>query len=424
MNIIVVGINHKTAPVYIRERVAFPEEKIRESLEWLSRLHEIEENVILSTCNRVEIYARVKDITNGIAEVKRFICDYHNIPYEELERYFYTYSKEEVVQHLFEVSSSLDSMVIGEPQVLGQVKDAYTVAKSLRVTGIILNQLFEKSFSVAKNVRSKTRIAENAVSISFAAVELAKKIFGDIKGKTVMLIGTGEMSELAARHLISNGVRTILVANRTFDRAVEMAKELKGSAIRFENFQEDLIRTDIVITSTAAPHFILKKKTIEKIIHLRKNRPMFFIDIAVPRDIEAAVNEIENVYLYNIDDLQNVIDTNIIEREKEGVKAREIIKKETVNFTNWLNSLEMAPTIALMREKAEKIRIAEMEKTFSKWKDLSDEESAAIDNLTAAIVNKLLHNPTVNLKNQVKSKDKHWYLKVIRHLFNLDGISD
>jgi glutamyl-tRNA reductase len=424
MNIIVVGINHKTAPVYIRERVAFPKDKIGESLECLCRLHEIEENVILSTCNRVEIYARTRDIANGIAEIKRFICDYHNIPYEELERYCYVYSKEEAVQHLFKVSSSLDSMVIGEPQILGQVKEAYVLAKSLRVTGVILNQLFEKAFSVAKKVRSRTRIAENAVSISFAAVELAKKIFGDITGKTVMLIGTGEMSELAARHLISNGVRTILVSNRTFDRAVDMAKELKGSAIRFENFEEELIRTDIVISSTAAPHFIIKKKTMEKIIHLRKNRPIFFIDIAVPRDIDPAVNEIENVYLYNIDDLQNVITTNIMEREKEGVRAGEIIKKETLQFINWFNSLEMVPTITLLREKIENIRITEMEKTFSKWKDLSEEERIAIDNLTSAIVNKILHNPTVNLKNQVKSKDKQWYVEVIRYLFNLDGNLD
>src|SRR3989338_1306537 len=264
MNLIILGVNHKTAPVEIREKLAFSEKHFEETFNALHDYPELKEKVILSTCNRVEIYARVGNIDDGIKRLKDFIYRYHNINKGELEKFFYTYFTEDAVEHLFKVSSSLDSMVIGEPQILGQVKDAYTLAKECRATGLILNQLFEKAFSVAKKVRNETRIAESAVSVSYAAVELAKKIFGDIDGKVIMIIGVGEMSELAAKHLISSGAMGILVSNRTFDR-----------------IEDELVRTDIVISSTGAPHFIIKKDMVERVIHKRRNKPIFFIDIAV-----------------------------------------------------------------------------------------------------------------------------------------------
>ncbi|OGW08353.1 MAG: glutamyl-tRNA reductase [Nitrospinae bacterium RIFCSPLOWO2_12_39_15] len=420
MNIIVLGVNHKTASLDIREKLAFTEKHIEESLDILHNFNVIKERVILSTCNRVEIYASVNNIEDGIKGLKDFIYKYHEIAYGNLEDCFYTYFSEDAVEHLFKVSSSLDSMVVGEPQILGQVKDAYTLAKEHRAIGMILNQLFEKAFYVAKKVRSETRIAENAVSISYVAVELAKKIFGELEAKTVMIIGAGEMAELAARHLLSNGSKSILVSNRTFDRAVELARGFKGSAIRFESIEDELLRTDIVISSTGAPHFIIKKNMIERVIHQRRNRPMFFIDIAFPRDVEPAINEIENVYLYNIDDLQNVVTANIKERERESQKATEIIRKEVGQFLNWLDGLEITPTITALREKAEAIRLEELEEALSKLGTVSDKERLIIDNLSSAIVNKLLHAPTMNLKKQIESTDGHWYIKVVRNLFNLD----
>lgn len=419
-NLIVVGVNHKSASVEIREKLAFSETKLKESLISLSQHPLVSGNVILSTCNRVEIYAQVDDIENGIMSLKKFFADYHEIPMHDLDEHFYSYVNKETVEHLFSVSSSLDSMVVGEPQILGQVKSAYMAARDQKATGMLINQLFEKSFSVAKRIRNETTIAEKAVSISFSAVELAKKIFDNLEDKVVLLIGSGEMSELAARHLIASGVKSIMVSSRTFERAVELARSLNGSAIRFENFPDELIRTDIVISSTSAPQPIIKKDTVEKAIHNRKNKPMFFIDIAVPRDVEPEVNDIENVYLYNIDDLQEIVDSNKTEREKEAIKARMIIADELVLFDEWLESLHVTPTISSIREQAEKIRLSELEKTFSKLKELTEEQKTAIDNMSSSIVNKILHKPTTKLREQTKEKDGHWYIQVARHLFHLD----
>ena len=419
-NIIVVGVNHKSAPIEMREKLAFSERKLNESLKNLYQHPLISENIILSTCNRVEIYAKVEDIENGIMSLKKFFADYHEIPMQDLDQHFYTYINQETIEHLFSVSSSLDSMVVGEPQILGQVKEAYIAAKDQKATGLVLSQLFEKSFSVAKKVRSETAIAEKAVSVSYAAVELAKKIFDDLKDKVVLLIGAGEMSELAARHLLTSGVNSILVSSRNFERAIELARALKGSAIRFESFADELIRTDIIISSTSAPHPIIRKDMVEKAIHKRKNRPMFFIDIAVPRDVEPEVDDIENIYLYNIDDLQEVVDSNKCERETEAEKARKLIKKEVTLFSEWLESLKAAPTISSIREQAENIRISEIKKTFSKLKDLTETQKAAIDSMTTSMVNKILHKPTSKIREQTKAKHGHWYIQVVRHLFHLD----
>jgi glutamyl-tRNA reductase len=419
-NLILVGVNHKTTPVEIRERLAFTRGEIEASLERLVGNPEIIENIILSTCNRVEIYARVNDTTKGVGLLKDFICDYHNITPHELDKYFYSYQDEQAVEHLFRVSSSLDSMVLGEAQILGQVKDAYNTARALRSTGMVLNQLFEKAFNVAKKVREETGIAERGVSISSAAVELARKIFEDLENHSVMLVGTGEMAELAAKHLISYGVKTVYVCSRTYERAAALAKTLNGCALDFEMFKDEMHKADIVITSTASPKFIIKKDMVDRAIHQRKNKPIFFIDIAVPRDIEPEVNDLENVYLYDIDDLQGVVSANMKEREKEAENAMELIQNEVTKFNNWVVSLDAVPTIVEIRNRAESIRKKELEKALKKMEPLSEQDLNTLNLMTQSILNKIFHKPTINLKNQTQSQEGHVYLKAIRHLFHLD----
>ena len=420
VNLILVGVNHKTTPVEIREKLAFTKGKIEESVDRLFNFPDIIEHTILSTCNRVEIYARANCQDSAIKAIKQFICDFHEVSPVELEDHFYSYRNEEAVEHLFRVSSSLDSMILGEAQILGQVKDAYSLAKDLRSTGLVLNQLFEKAFSIAKKVREETGIAERSVSISSAAVELAQKIFDDLENRTVMLVGTGEMAELAAKHLISYGVKTVYVTSRTYERATNLARMLNGSALDFEAFKNELHRADIVITSTSAPNFIIKKEMVEKAIHERKNKPIFFIDIAVPRDIEPDVNDLENVYLYDIDDLHVVVSANMKEREKEADNAMNFISQEVTKFNNWVGTLDAVPTIVEIRKKAENIRMQEIEKTLKKIPYLSEDDKKLLRQMSSSMVNKILHKPTIKLKRKTQSEDGHVYLKAIRHLFHLD----
>ena len=294
------------------------------------------------------------------------------------------------------------------------------MARDLRSTGLVLNQLFEKAFSIAKKVREETGIAERSVSISSAAVELAQKIFDDLENHTVMLVGTGEMAELAAKHLISYGVKTIYVTSRTYERAANLARALNGSALDFEAFKNELHRADIVIASTSAPNFIIKKEIVEKAIHERRNKPIFFIDIAVPRDIEPDVNDLENVYLYDIDDLQVVVSANIKEREKEAKNAMNFISQEVTKFNNWVGALDAVPTIVEIRKKAENIRKQEIEKTLKKISHLSEDDKQLLRQMSSSMINKILHKPTIKLKQKTQSEDGHVYLKAIRHLFHLD----
>ena len=420
VNLILVGVNHKTTPVEIREKLAFTKGKIEESVDHLFNFPDIIEHTILSTCNRVEIYARANCQDSAIKSIKQFICDFHELSLDELEDHFYSYRNKEAVEHLFRVSSSLDSMILGEAQILGQVKEAYSLARDLRSTGLVLNQLFEKAFSIAKKVREETGIAERSVSISSAAVELAQKIFDDLENRTVMLVGTGEMAELAAKHLISYGVKTVYVTSRTYERAANLARMLNGSALDFEAFKNELHRADIVITSTSAPNFIIKKEIVEKAIHERKNKPIFFIDIAVPRDIEPDVNDLENVYLYDIDDLHVVVSANIKEREKEAENAMNFISQEVTKFNNWVGALDAVPTIVEIRKKAENIRKQEIEKTLKKISHLSEDDKELLRQMSSSMINKILHKPTIKLKQKTQSEDGHVYLKAIRHLFHLD----
>ena len=419
MDIIVLGLNHKTAPVHIRECVAFPETTIHEPLRALLGTPGVRETMILSTCNRVEIAAVVESREQGAAAVRAFVAGHHKVVEGELAPHLYVHAGADAVRHLFRVASSLDSLVVGEPQILGQVKDAYQYAREAGAIGMVLDRLLKKALSVAKLVRTETEIARSAVSVSFAAVELAKKIFGEIEGRSAMIIGAGEMAELAVKHLVSSGVREVFVVNRTFEKAVALAQEFGGSAVRYEELFDQLVLSDIVISSTGAPHFIIKGEDIRKVMTRRRHRPMFFIDIAVPRDIEPTVNDIDNAYLYNVDDLQTVVDGNIKERRKEADKAEKIVEQEVATFEKWIASLQVVPTIVQLRQSVEAMRAAELEKSLGKLAHLAEKDREQVALLTQSIVNKILHSPLTVLKESSQAPDAGVYLEVTRKLFNL-----
>ena len=420
MNIIVVGLSHKTAPVQVREKVAFAPTQMDKPLHQLVAIPDVTEAIIVSTCNRVEIYACTRDIAGGIARVKRFLADYHSFPLESLEPHLYSHHGEDAIRHVFRVAASLDSMVVGEPQILGQIKTAYGYAAEFKSSGIILNRFLHKAFSVAKRVRTETKIASSAVSVAFAAVELAKKIFNDLSDKTVMLIGAGEMCELAAKHFLNSGVRGLMVTNRTFERAEKLAEEFDGTAIRFEALFDQLHKADIILSSTGAPHTIIGAKDLDDVMRRRKLKPMFFIDIAIPRDIDPAVNDVENVYLYTVDDLQEVVTANLQQRSEEAKKAEDIVSQEIGQFFKWLSSLEVTPTIVALRTKFDEIRRAELEKTVAGWKDLTPEGQKRLEALTNAVMNKLLHPPTSLLKRAGQGGRTDLYVDALRALFELN----
>jgi len=419
MNIVVVGLSHHTAPLEIREKLAFDANGIERPLRELVAIPDVEEGLIVSTCNRVEVYAVARDIAAGIARIKRFLADFHCIPYDDVEPHLYGYHGENAVRHVFRVAASLDSMVVGEPQILGQIKAAYGYAAEYGTSGLILNRFLHKAFSVAKRIRTETRIASSAVSVAFAAVELARKIFDDLSDKTVMLIGAGEMGELAARHFLNAGVRGVMVTNRTFERGERLAAEFDGRAIRFEDLFDHLHKADIILSTTGAPHHIIVPWDLEEVIRRRKRRPMFFIDIAVPRDIDPAVNELENVYLYNTDDLQGVVESNLEQRRREAAKAEEIVTAEVGHFQGWLSSLQVVPIVVALRSRFEEIRRAELAKTLAAWKDLPPDGEKRLEALTSAITAKLLHTPTSVLKRTDQGNRTDRYLDALRNLFDL-----
>ena len=419
MKVIVAGLNHNTADIEVREKVAFNGSKLQEGLIGLKNLPQVDEVVILSTCNRVELYAGVKDAETASESIKTFLSEFHDINRSLLDKAIYVYDDVNAVRHIFRVASSLDSMVIGEPQILGQLKNAFDFALEKKATGILLNKLMKKAISVAKRVRSETRIAENAVSISFAAVELAKKIFTNLSEKVFMLLGAGEMAELAARHLMSNGVNEVIVANRRYERACELAKEFSGRPVALDNFLKEMVHTDIVICSTGAPNYILVKEQMQKVMKERKQRQVFIIDISVPRNIDPKINDLDNVYLYNIDDLQGIVDANMFERKKEAEKAERIIEEEIEPFFQWLSSLDSVPTIVALREKVEKIKNDEIEKLLNRFPDMDEKQRKAIEYMASSIINKFIHPPTIALKKD--SEDRDLMVAVIKKLYGIDN---
>jgi glutamyl-tRNA reductase len=418
--VILVGLNHRTAHVEIRERIAFPEEGLDRYMKALYNLPNLDEGLILSTCNRVEIYAATRDPERGIEELKGFLAEQHHLPLSEFENTLYILQGEELVRHLFRVASSLDSMVVGEPQILGQIKGAYRVAHAAKTTGTLLNKLLHKAFSVAKRVRTETSIGNRAVSVSFVAVELAKKIFAHLEDREVLIIGAGEMCELAAQHLVRAGVKRILVTNRTWERAMELAERFHGEALPFTDLTNALLRADIIISSTGSPDIIVRREEVSTIIRKRKHRPLFFIDIAVPRDIDPQVNTIDNVYLYDIDDLQEVAAANMKNRQHEARKAEAIVATEVEQFCRWYQSLELVPTIVSLQEKMEEMRKKELEKTLSALPKCSDKERRAMEALSEAIVKKILHGPITLLKKQGRNSEGESYVDVVKKLFRLD----
>jgi glutamyl-tRNA reductase len=420
MHIIVVGLNHKTTPIDLRERLHFPTATLDAPLEKLAHYTEGGERVILSTCNRVELYGHVQHLAHGGSLLHQFLSDYHGIAADALTPHLYSHHGEAALRHLFRVASSLDSLVIGEPQIAAQVKEAFVIARRANATGAVFNQVFEKAFAVAKRVRTETRIGEHAVSVSYAAVELAKKIFQDLSAKTVLILGAGEMSELTAQHLISQGVRHLLVANRTLERATDLAARLQGHGIALVELPTYLHKADIIVSSTGSSAVVIGKADVQGALKLRKNRPMFFIDIAVPRDIDPAVNELDNVYLYDIDDLRHVVEENRKAREREAALAETIITREVEDLLKWFDEQQVVPAVIRLRQKAEMIRHQELEKLFSKLGPLSDGERQAIEAMSASIVNKLLHTPIVRLKQESRAKGGGRYLQALRDLFSLD----
>jgi glutamyl-tRNA reductase len=419
-HILLLGMNHNTAPVEIREQLALSCQQHVSPLHLIPHLPHVDEVFFLSTCNRVEFLFTCQHRETAMAEVKALLLSYLGNPPESLlESHLYAHENLEAVRHLFRVSSSLDSMVVGEPQILGQIKVAYREATECHTVRVILNRLLHKSFSVAKRVRSETMIGSHAVSISYAAVELARKIFGELKDKRVLLVGAGEMAELAAEHLLAQGVRHMTVTNRTQERAFDLARRFRADTIPFEHLVDGMRTMDIVLTSTGSPDPIVRYQEVRSRMRERRNRPLFFIDIAVPRDVEARVNEIDNVYLYDIDDLQGIVNLNREDRKREAAKAEYIVSEETLKFQYWLETLDVVPTIVALREKAETIRSSELQRTFAQLPELSDRERHAIEVLAGSIVKKLLHDPILFLKKKANRDSKAHFVDYTQQLFNL-----
>jgi glutamyl-tRNA reductase len=419
-HIVLFGVNHKTADVEVRERLALSDSD-PPALTLFSQHCSGEEVIFLSTCNRVELLAATRRPDQASDAFKGAWIKKAGVDRPTMDSSLYEYEGDKAIRHVFRVASSLDSMVVGEPQILGQLKDAYRLASEANTAGVVLNRLMHKAFSVAKRVRTETRIASHAVSISYAAVELAKKIFGDLAGKKAMLIGAGEMAELAAQHLISNGVNRVVVANRTLKRAVDLAKTLGGDAIALEEIEQALRDVDIVISSTGAPGIILTESQVRNAMRPRRHRLLFFIDIAVPRDIAPEVNNIGNVYLYDIDDLKGVVEINKAEREKEATKAERIVEEEVIKFLTWLESLDIVPVIQELQKKAEEVRQQELARSQSALRNLAADQQKAIDVLTRSIVQKILNDPIMCLKKETGDDAGRDLLDVTRRLFRLNG---
>jgi glutamyl-tRNA reductase len=418
--IILIGLNHKTAPVNIRECLAFSQDETRSALGDLRAMANIEEAMLFSTCNRVELLVIAKENQNAVEESKAFLARFKQLPLADFESSLYLHRGEAAVRHVFRVGSSLDSMVVGEPQILGQIKAAYRTATEEQTSGVILNRLLHKAFFVAKRIRTETGIGDSAVSISYAAIELGRKIFGELAGKEVLLIGAGEMAELAVEHLIRNRSSHIFVANRTFERGVELAAAYKGTAIRFEEVPDYLRRVDIIISSTGAKDFILGKQQVKAVMRGRRNRPIFFIDIAVPRDIDPAINTLNNAYVYDIDDLKDVVEENIEDRNREAVKAERIIDEAVINFRQWVQGLGVVPTIKALRGKVQSIAQDEVRKTLQQLDHLSAKDREAIERMTESLTNKILHEPTRYLKSNGCQKDRSTSLDIARKIFGLN----
>ncbi len=421
MKLWVTGLNHRTAPVEVRERLAFKGPDLAGALDQLKQWPGLQEGLILSTCNRVEVAVTAEDGVDPQNCIEEFLTSSQKIVDRAwLQPYVYGFGGSDAIRHLFRVAASLDSMVIGEPQILGQLKEAYSVARERGALSGFLETVLTRAFNVAKRVRTETEIGASAVSVSYAAVELAREIFGSLKNRKVMLIGAGKMSELAARHLSRSGVSQILVANRTRTRAVEVAEMVGGTIIEYERMYAALPEVDIVITSSGAPDYILRKDQAKRIIEARKNRPIFIIDIAVPRNVEPAVNEIDNIFLYDIDDLQRVVENNLRGRFDEAAEADRIVSEEVERLEGWLRSRQAVPLIVSLQNQFEQIRAAETERMRSKLGSLTPQQQEAVDALVRGIINKIAHGPIAELRKNAGNSDGMAVAEIFRRAFRLE----
>ncbi len=417
--IVLVGLNHRTAPVELRERLAFSNGQLDQALRRLMMLEGVAEAAIVSTCNRVEVVACGSDAGMLGAALPAYLAREHGVSPAALAAHLYTHVGRDAVRHLFRVAASLDSLVVGEPQILGQLKEQYAAAAAIGASGRVLHRCFHKSFSVAKRVRTETGIAEKAVSIGSAAVALARRIFDRLEDQTALLIGAGTMGELTARQLLAGGVGSVMVANRTFDRAVDVARALGGLPLPWERITRYLPLADLVIGVASGDGFLLGVDALEAAMRERRRRPIFLIDLAVPRCMDPAVNQLDGVYLYDIDDLESVVVDNQGARTREAVKAEAIVETEVDAFWRWLASLDAVPTIVALREKIEAMRRAELERMLASLPDPSPEQRAAIDRLTVSLVNKILHGPLSALRRHQADAQEAFYVEAARRLFRL-----
>jgi glutamyl-tRNA reductase len=423
MHVVITGISHKTASLALREQLALDADAALRLAQALLNEPGISEAVALSTCNRTELYVYARDSLAARDAALAALAAQAGVGVADLAASAYSYSGESAITHLFRVTSSLDSMVVGEAQIVAQMKTAYQLACEGGCTKVVFNRLFRHALEVGKRVRTETAIGERPVSVSSAAVELAKQVFGKLQHRQALILGAGEMSELTATHLRGNGIAKLLVSNRTKAAAEELAARVGGDAVAWEDLEDHLAVADIVISSTSAPHFVLTREHVERAMKRRKHRPIFFIDIAVPRDLDPEINRIDNAYLYDIDDLQQVVEQNRGEREREATLAEAIVAEELGNVTAWLRTLEVVPTIATLREAIESIKTGEMARLSNRLADLTDEQRANVEMLANSIVNKILHLPTVRMKEVAGRDECYLYVDAVRDLFGLDGSS-
>jgi glutamyl-tRNA reductase len=420
MNLLLVGISHRTAPVDVRERVDFQARGVADALRSVAGRGSTREAVVVSTCNRAELYVACDDAAATRNDLVAFLSEFHGVQASDLTPHVYDIHGLDAARHLFRVAGGLDSLVVGEPQILGQVKDAHTAAADAQTVGPVLNRLFHSSFAVGKRVRTETALGSGAVSVSYAAAALARKIFGDLRGRSVAVVGAGEMGKLTAMHMKSHGVQTVTIVSRTMAHAARTAEAIGGaSAAPWEELDTVLGATDIVITATGAASPILTKAHIETVMRPRRNRPLFVIDIAVPRDVEPAAGEIEQVFLYNIDDLQATVRENLARRSSEVARAEAIVGEEVDKFAAWLRSRSAIPTVVALRQRFEVIRRAELERLEFKLSALPPEARARVDEITHLIIEKLLLTPTEQLKALGDSESVEVYAEALTRLFDL-----
>ncbi|WP_075982478.1 glutamyl-tRNA reductase [Bacillus massilinigeriensis] len=422
MHILVVGLNHKTAPVEIRERLTFNPSQIGDAMKVLNSKKSILENVIVSTCNRTEIYAVVDQLHTGRYYVKEFLSQWFQIEISEFSPFLFIYEQDGAVEHLFKVACGLDSLVLGETQILGQVRSSFLKGQEEKTTGTVFNQLFKQAVTLAKRAHSETEIGANAVSVSYAAVELAKKIFGELNQKHVLILGAGKMGELAIQNLHGNGVSKVTVINRTFEKAKDLASRFEGDAKPLQDLKASLTVADILISSTGAKDFVITKELMETVAKLRKGKPLFMVDIAVPRDLDPQIAELENVFLYDIDDLEGIVEANLQERKKAAEEIYLMIEGEIVDFKQWLNMLGVVPVISALREKATLIQSETMKSIERKLPNLSERDIKVLNKHTKSIINQMLKDPILQAKELSTRKDARQALDLFVQIFNIEEL--